>query len=64
MRTPSHPTETTIQAYRRVFDLVQRGRAEQAREIAVAIPVDHLRCRALLLANDSRQLRRPESLRL
>ena len=63
MRTPSQPTESPLQAYLRVSDLVQQGDAQRARELALAIPVDHLRCRALLLANDSRELRRPESLR-
>ena len=63
MRSPSHATESYLQSYRRVSDLVQQGLADQAREVALGIPVDHLRCRALLLANDSRELRRPESLR-
>jgi hypothetical protein len=63
MRTPPHSTESCLQSYRRVSDLVQQGLADEARAVALAIPVDHLRCRALLLANDSRELRRPESLR-
>jgi hypothetical protein len=63
MRTPSHSTESYLQSYRRVSDLVQQGLADQARELALSIPVDHLRCRALLLANDSREFRRPDALR-
>ena len=49
-------TEIAIQTYRRVADLVQQGRTDQARELAVEIPIDHLRCRALLLANHSRRM--------
>ncbi len=45
-----------IQTYRRVADLVQQGRTDQARALALSIPVDHLRGRALLLANYSRKL--------
>jgi len=63
MYTPSCSTETSVQAYRRVLELVNQGQSDQAREIAAAISVDHLRCRALLQANDSRQLRRPDALR-
>jgi hypothetical protein len=63
MRTQSHSTESCLQSYRRVSDLVQQGLTDEAREVALAIPVDHLRCRALLLANDSREVRRPDSLR-
>ena len=49
-------TQIAIQTYRRVADLVQQGRSDQARELALDIPIDHLRCRALLLANYSRKL--------
>jgi len=63
MRTPSHSTESCLQSYHRVSDLVQQGLADEAREAALAIPVDHLRWRALLLVNYSRELRRPAALR-
>jgi hypothetical protein len=49
-------TEIAIQTYRRVAELVQRGQTDQARELALNIPIDHLRHRALLLANFSRKL--------
>jgi hypothetical protein len=49
-------TEIAIQTYRRVADLVQQGRADEARELALQIPIDYLRGRALLLANYSRKL--------
>ena len=49
-------TDLAIQTYRRVADLVQQGQTNQARELAVQIPIDHLRGRALLLANFSRRL--------
>ena len=39
-----------------VADLMQKGRCQQARELALAIPVDHLRGLALLLVNYSRKL--------
>jgi len=45
-----------LATYRQVADLVQRGQSEQARELALTIPVDHLRGLALLLANYSRRL--------
>ncbi len=63
MRTPSLPAESSWQTYRRVCDLVQQGHPCQARELALTIRSDHLRCRALLLANDSREIRRPDALR-
>lgn len=49
-------TESAFQAYWEVADLVQKGRCQQAREIALSIPVDHLRGLALLLVNYSRPL--------
>jgi hypothetical protein len=49
-------TERAVAAYRQVADLVQRGLTEHARQLAVLIPVDHLRGRALLLVNYSRRL--------
>ncbi len=49
-------TQIAVQTYRRVADLVQQGHSDQARELAVRIPIDHLRGRALLLANFSRKL--------
>ncbi len=48
--------EIAFQTYWKVVDLVQQGRSQQARELAVAIPIDHLRGMALLLANYSRRL--------
>jgi hypothetical protein len=47
---------TALQAFHQVADLVQRGQAERARELALTIVVDHLRGLALILANDSRRL--------
>lgn len=47
MRTPSLPAESSWQTYRRVCDLVQQGHTHQARELALTIRFDHLRCRAL-----------------
>jgi hypothetical protein len=51
-----HQDQGPLQTYRQVADLVQRGQADRARELAVTIPVDHLRGLALLLANYSRRL--------
>jgi hypothetical protein len=45
-----------LQIYLQVANLVQLGQLEQARALALTIPVDHLRGRALLLANYSRRL--------
>jgi hypothetical protein len=45
-----------LQTYHRVVDLVQRGELDTARQLAATIEVDHLRGRALLLANYSRRL--------
>ena len=45
-----------LQTYQQVADLVQRGEIDQARRLAVTIPIDHLRGLALLLVNDSRRL--------
>jgi hypothetical protein len=45
-----------LAAYRQVADLVQHGQTEQARQLAVTIPIDHLRGLALLLVNYSRRL--------
>ena len=42
--------------YSEVADLVQRGQTDRARALAVTIPIDHLRTKALLLANHSRRL--------
>jgi hypothetical protein len=42
--------------YIHVAILVQQGQISQALELAVTISVDHLRGRALLLANYSRRL--------
>jgi hypothetical protein len=47
---------TALQSYHQVADLVQRGQAERARELALTITIDHLRGLALILANDSRRL--------
>jgi hypothetical protein len=49
-------TELAFQTYWQVAQLMQEGRIEQARELAVAIPIDHLRGLALILVNDSRRL--------
>jgi hypothetical protein len=49
-------THFAMETYRQVADLVQQGRMDQARELALRIPVDHLRGRALLLANYSRKM--------
>jgi hypothetical protein len=48
--------EMALETYRQVADLVQQGRTEQARQLAVTIPIDHLRGLALLLVNYSRRL--------
>ena len=55
-QTRNAGTSKASQAYWQVADLVQRGRTQQARELAVTIPVDHLRGLALLLVNYSRRL--------
>ncbi len=44
------------QTYAAVAELVQQGQTDRARALAVTIRVDHLRGRALLLANYSRRL--------
>jgi hypothetical protein len=48
--------ERALETYWEVADLMQKGRCQQARELAVAIPIDHLRGLALLLVNYSRRL--------
>lgn len=48
--------EIALQTYQLVADLVQKGQTDRARELAVTIPVDHLRGLALLLVNYSRRL--------
>jgi hypothetical protein len=48
--------QVALAAYRQVVDLVQQGRTEQARALALTISVDHLRGLALLWVNDSRRL--------
>jgi hypothetical protein len=48
--------ESAFQTYWEVADLMQKGQSQQARELAVAIPIDHLRGLALLLVNYSRPL--------
>ncbi len=48
--------EIALQTYRQVAHLVQKGQTEQARALAVTIPIDYLRGLALLLANYSRRL--------
>ena len=52
----SEMNQSALQSYLQVANLVQKGQLDQARALAVTIPVDHLRGRALLLANDSRRL--------
>jgi|GEM_PF-4724638 hypothetical protein len=49
-------TEIAVQTYRRVADLVQHGDIREARMLAMRIPIDHLRGKALLLANFSRKM--------
>jgi hypothetical protein len=49
-------TAIALQTYRQVATLVQQGQLDEARALAVTIPVDHLRGMALLLANYSRRL--------
>jgi hypothetical protein len=49
-------TNLALEAYWQVADLVQKGRNQQARELAITIPIDHLRGLALLLVNYSRRL--------
>jgi len=49
-------TETALQTYEQVAALVQKGQTDRARELAMTIPVDHLRGLALLLVNYSRRL--------
>jgi len=48
--------QSALQTYSRVADLVQQGRTDEARGLAVGIPIDYLRGMALLLANYSRRL--------
>jgi hypothetical protein len=48
--------EIGFQSYWEVADLMQKGRSQQARELALTIPMDHLRSLALLLVNNSRRL--------
>lgn len=48
--------ELAWQTYREVADLMQKGCIQQARELAVRIPIDHLRGLALILVNYSRRL--------
>ena len=48
--------QSALRTYMQVAILVQQGQIGQALELAVTIPVDHLRGRALLLANYSRRL--------
>jgi hypothetical protein len=48
--------ESALQTYRQVADLVQKGQLDQARGLAVTIPVDHLRGLALMLVHYSRRL--------
>jgi hypothetical protein len=48
--------ETALETYRQVADLVQKGQTDLARDLAVTIPIDHLRGFALLLVNYSRRL--------
>jgi hypothetical protein len=45
---------SALKTCRQVATLVQQGQLLQARELALTIPVDHLRGRALLLATCSR----------
>ena len=59
--SPSFPVgarmnEIAFHDYWEVADLMQKGRCQQARELALAIPIDHLRGLALLLVNYSRRL--------
>ena len=48
--------QRSFETYMQVAILVQQGQISRALELAVTIPVDHLRGRALLLANYSRRL--------
>jgi hypothetical protein len=48
--------QSALQTYWQVATLVQQGQIDRARQLAVTIPIDHLRGRALLLANYSRRL--------
>ena len=48
--------QRALETYMQVAILVQQGQIGQALKLAVTIPVDHLRGRALLLANYSRRL--------
>ena len=48
--------ELAFRSYREVANLMQKGRCQQARELALAIPMDPLRSLALLLVNYSRRL--------
>ena len=49
-------SKIALQTYSEVAGLVQLGQTDQARALAVTIPIDHLRAKALLLANHSRRL--------
>jgi hypothetical protein len=48
--------EIGSRTYWEVADLMQKGRCQQARELALAIRMDDLRGLALMLVNDSRRL--------
>jgi hypothetical protein len=48
--------EMARETYMKVVDLVQKGQTEQARQLAITIPLDYLRGLALLLVNDSRRM--------
>lgn len=49
-------TKIALLIYSEIAVLVQRGQTDRARALAVAIPIDHLRAKALLLTNHSRRL--------
>ena len=49
-------SEVALKTYWEVADLIQQGRSQCARQLALAIPIDHLRGLALLLVNYSRKL--------
>ena len=59
MRTPSQPAESSLQTYYRVSELVQQGHSHQARELALTISADHLRCRRFCWPTTAEKCRGP-----
>jgi hypothetical protein len=49
-------SKIALETYSRVANLVQQGETDEARALAITIPIDHLRGLALLLVNWSRPI--------